>query len=69
MTITPAGVAHRLLEDQSGGFIMVGSYPRGKNWDICYGAGDEHEDEIQSAISQLPSFDHDPIYRRDRPAI
>ncbi|KAF3391869.1 hypothetical protein EIK77_004175 [Talaromyces pinophilus] len=67
--IVPAGVAHRLLEDQSGSFTMVGSYPKGKNWDMCYGAGDENEDEIRSAISQLDWFDQDPIYGRDGPAI
>lgn len=65
--IIPAGVAHRLLEDLSGGFIMVGSYPKGKNWDMCYGAGDENEDEIKSAISQLNWFDQDPIYGRGGP--
>jgi uncharacterized protein YjlB len=67
--IVPAGVAHRLLEDQRGGFTMVGSYPKGKNWDMCYGGGDENEDEIRSAISQLNWFDQDPIYGRDGPAI
>lgn len=67
--IVPAGVAHRLLEDQSGGFTMVGSYPKGKNWDMCYGAGDENENEIRSAITQLSWFDQDPIYGRDGPAI
>jgi uncharacterized protein YjlB len=36
--IVPAGVGHRLLEELSGGdFEMVGSYPNGKNWDMCYG--------------------------------
>ncbi|OKL63974.1 hypothetical protein UA08_00809 [Talaromyces atroroseus] len=49
--IVPAGVAHRLLEDQSGatsstaGFSMVGSYPKGKERDMCYGAGSEDEEE------------------------
>lgn len=67
--IVPAGVAHRLLEDQSGGFIMLGSYPKGKDWDMCYGAKHENGEEIRSAISQLDWFDQDPIYGRDGPAI
>ena len=36
IVVVPAGVAHRLLEDY-GGFQMVGSYPTGKSWDLCYG--------------------------------
>ena len=39
--IMPAGVSHRLLEDLEGGFTMVGSYPVGFNWDMCYGKKEE----------------------------
>lgn len=67
--IVPAGVAHRLLEDQSGGFTMVGSYPKGKNWNMCYGTEGENEAEIRSEISHLNWFDQDPIYGRDGPAV
>lgn len=35
--IVPAGAAHRLVEDLTGTFKMVGSYPKGKSWDMCYG--------------------------------
>ena len=58
--IVPAGVAHRLLEDVEGGFEMVGSYPKGKQWDMCYGkAGEEKEVE---RIHSLGWFERDPIY-------
>lgn len=32
--VVPAGVAHRLWEDLEGGFLMVGCYPRGLDWDM-----------------------------------
>lgn len=70
--IVPAGVAHRLLEDQSdtrgAGFEMVGAYPKGKDWDMCYGTGDENEDEVRESISQLGWFDADPIYGSEGPS-
>ncbi|MCJ1328974.1 hypothetical protein MMC10_005651 [Thelotrema lepadinum] len=44
--IVPAGVSHRLLDDLDGGFEMVGSYPKGKQWDMCYGREGE-EDKIE----------------------
>lgn len=58
--IIPAGVGHRLLEDLSGDFEMVGSYPKGKSWDMCYG----REDELQKVkeISSLGWFEKDPLY-------
>ena len=58
--IVPAGVGHRLLQDQEGGFSMVGSYPRGKNWDMCYGK--KGEEEKVKSIEDLGWFERDPIY-------
>lgn len=34
VVVLPAGVSHRLLKDEDGGFEMVGCYPRGCNWDM-----------------------------------
>jgi uncharacterized protein YjlB len=64
--VVPAGVAHRLLEDR-GGFSMVGSYPAGKSWDMCYG----REDEVEKVkkIQDLEWFDEDPIYGKEGPAL
>ncbi|PSS25735.1 hypothetical protein M430DRAFT_33337 [Amorphotheca resinae ATCC 22711] len=58
--IIPAGVGHRLLKDFNGDFEMVGSYPKGKSWDMCYG----REDELQKVkeISSLGWFEKDPLY-------
>lgn len=65
--VVPAGVGHCLLEDVNGGFTMVGSYPKGKSWDMCYGKEGE-EDKIQS-IGRLRWFDKDPVYGEEGPAL
>ncbi|KAG9310243.1 hypothetical protein JVU11DRAFT_9890 [Chiua virens] len=65
--ILPAGVAHRLLQDIDGDFQMVGSYPKGKSWDIYYGKQDK-EDKI-SRIEDLGWFTKDPIYGDSGPVM
>lgn len=65
--VVPAGVAHQLMEDLDGGFTMVGSYPRGKSWDMCYGR--EEEEERVKGIKTLAWFERDPIYGDMGPAL
>jgi len=65
--IVPAGVGHRLLDDYSSGFEMVGSYPKGKNWDMCYGK-DGEESKVKG-ISGLGWFERDPLYGDDGPLL
>ncbi|KAF7194114.1 hypothetical protein HII31_04635 [Pseudocercospora fuligena] len=65
--VVPAGVAHRLLEDLGGGFEMVGSYPTGCNWDMCYGKKGE-EEKIEK-IKSLGWFERDPIYGDEGPVL
>ena len=65
--VVPAGVSHRLLEDVSGGFSMVGSYPKGCNWDMCYGK--EGEEDKVKGIESLGWFDRDPIYGDKGPVL
>ncbi|KAF3021397.1 hypothetical protein E8E14_001835 [Neopestalotiopsis sp. 37M] len=68
--IVPAGVGHRLLreaEGADGDFEMVGSYPPGCNWDMCYGKRGE-ESKVKS-IEKLPWFTRDPIYGDQGPAL
>ena len=67
VVIVPAGVGHRLLEDLDGGFEMVGAYPKGRQWDMCYGKEGE-EDKVKS-IEELDWFDKDPIYGDEGPAL
>jgi uncharacterized protein YjlB len=66
VVIVPAGVGHRLLEDY-GGFQMVGSYPKGKNWDMCYGRSGE--EEKVKGIKSLRWFERDPIYGDEGPTL
>lgn len=74
--VVPAGVGHRLLEDLTdeeasgggdGGFEMVGSYPTGFHWDMCYGKKGE-EAKVRS-IAKLPWFERDPIYGDQGPTL
>ncbi|KZT69705.1 cupin domain-containing protein [Daedalea quercina L-15889] len=71
--LVPAGVAHRLLEDLQEGsaFEMIGSYPVGKNWDMCHGDGRAAEDVqgIRERIRGQGWFDKDPIYGDEGPAL
>jgi uncharacterized protein YjlB len=60
--VVPAGVGHRLLEDLSEGFEMVGSHPKGKNWDMCY-EKEEEEGKVKG-ISGVGWFTKDPIFER-----
>ncbi|KAJ5301379.1 hypothetical protein PENANT_c023G09038 [Penicillium antarcticum] len=70
LIIVPAGVGHRLLEDLRGNqedFQMVGAYPPGKQWDMCYGKPNEKE-KVQS-INNVAWFQRDPLYGVDGPAL
>jgi uncharacterized protein YjlB len=68
LLIVPAGVGHRLLEDQGDTpFKMVGSYPPGKQWDMCY--GEAGEEKKAREIQNLAWFHHDPLYGDDGPAL
>ncbi|KAK5676357.1 hypothetical protein LTS10_011169 [Elasticomyces elasticus] len=65
VVVVPAGVGHRLLEDLEGGFEMVGCYPKGSSWDMCYGkAGEEGKIE---GIKKLRWFERDPVYGDEGP--
>ena len=62
--IIPVGIAHRLLQDLEGGFLMVGV---GTNWGICYGRADE-EDRMEK-IKDVEWFKRDTIYEDDGPTL
>lgn len=57
--LIPAGVAHGMIEDLDGGFLMVGAYPEGCEWDMCYGLPEEKE--RVSKIAQVKWFKIDPV--------
>lgn len=67
LLVVPAGVAHRLLEDVEGGFMMVGSYPRGCRWDMCYGK--EGERDLAEKVRDVKWFERDPMYGADGPVL
>lgn len=64
--VLPAGTGHAMEEDL-GGFSMVGSYPvDAENWDHCTGGeGKKAEDRIMA----LGWFKRDPIYGDAGPAL
>ena len=67
VVVVPAGVAHRLMEDVEGGFEMVGSYPSGCSWDMCYGnAGEEGK---AAAVKDVKWLEKDPMYGNDGPVL
>lgn len=67
VVVMPAGVAHRLLDDLKGGFEMVGCYPKGCNWDMCYGK--KGEEKNVAGIKKLGWFERDPVYGDKGPAL
>lgn len=66
MMVLPAGMAHRLVEDY-GRFEMVGCYPKGYDWDMCYGR--EGEDAKVESIQEVKWFARDPIYGDQGPVL
>ncbi|CAO2653613.1 Nn.00g030240.m01.CDS01 [Neocucurbitaria sp. VM-36] len=66
--LVPAGVGHRLLEELGGGeFEMVGGYPRGCGWDMCYGV--EGEEEKARSVGRVEWVARDPLYGEGGPAV
>ncbi|KAJ5135429.1 uncharacterized protein N7515_004707 [Penicillium bovifimosum] len=70
LIIVPAGVGHRLLEELDGhqeDFQLLGAYPPGKQWDMCYGT--QSEDAEVQRIKDVAWFRQDPLYGVDGPAL
>jgi uncharacterized protein YjlB len=63
--VVPAGVGHRLMEDIEGGFQMVGSYPTGCSWDMCYGK--KGEESKAGGVGRVKWLSKDPLYGDDGP--
>lgn len=56
----PAGVAHNSLE-AGADFQMVGAYPAGKSWDMCYGQCQKEHEQALVNISKLSVPPQDPV--------
>jgi uncharacterized protein YjlB len=58
--VIPAGVAHKRLQS-SPDFGVVGAYPQGQMWDMCYGREGERP-ETDRNIAGVPDPERDPIF-------
>jgi len=65
--IIPAGVGHKNL-GASNDFQIVGAYPKGQDWDMCYGKKTERARAEQN-IARVPLPEADPIYGADGPLL
>ncbi len=60
VVIIPAGVAHKNL-GASSDFAVVGAYPEGQEWDLCYGAPGERPVTDEN-VANVPLPKSDPIF-------
>jgi uncharacterized protein YjlB len=67
VVIIPAGVAHKNL-GASGDFGVVGAYPSGQRWDMCYGKPGERP-RADENIARVPLPETDPVYGADGPLL
>ena len=65
--IIPAGVGHKNL-GSSPHFAIVGAYPKGQDWDMCYGKPAERPKADQN-IARVPLPKTDPLYGKDGPLL
>ncbi len=65
--LIPAGTGHKNLH-ATDDFAIVGGYPRGQDWDMCYGKADERP-QADENIARVPLPQSDPIYGADGPVM
>jgi uncharacterized protein YjlB len=65
VALLPAGTGHCNL-GSSGGFLVVGAYPRGQNWDLQRGAATP---EMLERIRNVPFPESDPVFGADGPLV
>lgn len=65
--LIPAGTGHMNLH-ASTDFAIVGGYPQGQKWDMCYGKPGERP-EADENIARVPLPRLDPIYGADGPVL
>jgi uncharacterized protein YjlB len=59
VAVIPAGVAHKCLE-AGRDFRIVGAYPQGQRWDMCYGKPGERP-AADKNIAAVPDPQVDPV--------
>ncbi len=65
VVVIPAGVAHKNLGAE-GNSVIVGAYPRGRKYDMCYGKREERPAADRNIVS-VPLPESDPLYGPDGP--
>jgi len=65
--LIPAGTGHKNLH-ATADFAVVGGYPQGQKWDMCYGKPGERPQADQN-IARVPLPMSDPIYGADGPVM
>ena len=63
VVIIPAGVGHHNL-GAAVDLLVVGAYPAGQRWDLCYGRPEERP-RVLSNIERVPLPASDPLYGPD----
>ncbi len=67
VVVIPAGVGHRNV-GSSGGFRVVGAYPRGQTWDLRTGEPGERPEVLEN-IRKVPLPDADPVFGKEGPLV
>ena len=65
VVVIPAGVGHKLIR-ASGDFSVIGGYPQGRSWDMCYGKPEERP-AADRRIAEVPLPQTDPVTGPDGP--
>jgi uncharacterized protein YjlB len=63
--VLPAGTGH-CNQGSTPGFLVVGAYPDGMDWDVLRGDPAEYE-EAQARIAEVPLPEADPVYGAEGP--
>jgi uncharacterized protein YjlB len=58
--VLPAGTAHKNLGDENG-VVCIGAYPKGKEYDMCYGKESERPAAVDN-IRKVKIPDYDPVF-------
>ena len=67
VVVIPAGVGHQNL-GSSPDLLVVGAYPGGVDWDLCYGKPEERPRVLEN-IARVPLPAADPVYGQDGPLL
>jgi len=67
VVVIPAGVAHKCLHRTSH-FAVVGAYPVGQMWDMCYGRKGERPGTDRN-IERVPDPQSDPVFGAEGPLV